>query len=186
MAKVKGSAVGATVAYLRIKLGDDGFARLVGTLPEQERTPFAKPVLESTWYEFDAMLALMRAAEGKVPLPPGRSLAWDMGRASADRGLNSVYRMFFKLADVSFICRKAASLYPALYDSGEMSLVANDAKSAAIRITGFDQPSKEFCDRAMGWMERTLELTGVKGIRMDHPTCAARGDAHCEYRGKWD
>lgn len=186
MAKVKGTAVGASVAYLKSKLGEDGFARLVEGLPETERTLFSKPVLESAWYEFGAMLALMRAAQGKVPLPPGRSLAWDMGRASADRGMNTVYRMFFKFADVSFICKRAASLYPALYNSGEMRLVANDAKSAALSVTGFDQPCGEFCDRALGWVERTLELTGAKGIRVDHPTCVVRGDARCEYRGKWD
>lgn len=186
MARVKGTAVGATVAYLKGKLGEDGFARLVEGLPEEHRTLFQNRILEGIWYDFDAMLALMRAAKGKVPLPPGRSLAWDMGRASADHGLNSVYRMFFKLADISFICKRAASLYPALYNTGEMRLVANEGKSAAIRITGFDQPCPEFCDRALGWMERTLELTGAKGIRMDHPTCVARGDAHCEYRGRWD
>jgi hypothetical protein len=186
MAKVKGTAVEASVAYLKGKLGEDGFARLVDGLPETEKAVFKNRILESLWYDFDAVLALMKAAKGKVDLPPGRSLAWDMGRASADRGMNTVYRMFFKFADVSFICKRAASLYPALYNSGEMRLLANDAKSAALSVTGFDQPCPEFCDRALGWVERTLELTGAKGIRVDHPTCVVRGDARCEYRGRWE
>ena len=186
MAKVKGTAVGASVAYLKSKLGDAGFAGLVASLPEDAREVFSRPILHGGWYDFSALLALMRAAVGKVDLPPGRTLAWEMGRFSAEYSLNSVYRMFFKVADVGFICKRAASLYPSLYDSGEMRLVSSEAKGAIIQVAGFAQPCQGFCDRARGWMERTLELTGAKGIRMNHPSCAARGAAYCEYRGAWE
>ena len=186
MTKVKGTAVAASVEYLKVKLGPEGFARLVEGLPEAERTLFSSPVLEGAWYEFGALTTLMRAASGKVGLPSGRTLAWDMGRFSAERAFGTVYRMFFRFADIAFICKRAASLYPALYDSGEMRLVASDAKTATIRVSGFAEPCPEFCDRALGWIERTLEMTGAKHVRVDHPVCAARGDAHCDYRGSWD
>jgi hypothetical protein len=186
MARIKGTAVSASVAYLRNRLGEEGFDRLLQTLPEDPRASFSRTVLESTWYEFGHLLILMRAAESQVALPPGRSLAWDMGRFSAEHGLNTVYRMFFKMADPSYIVKRASHLFPAYYDSGEMRLVTQDSSGAVIRIAGFREPCTEFCDRMQGWMERTIELTGSKHVQLEHPRCAARGDAYCEYRGLWD
>lgn len=185
MARVKGTALRSSVALLQENLGPDGTAQVISTLSENDREQVEGPILQSSWYEFSLLLRLMEAARPRFPAHPKRSLAWELGRFSADYGLKTIYRIFFKVADPHFIIRKASQVFCNYYDSGKMEVVSLDPKSAHLRVLGFDQPCTEFCDRVQGWMERTLELTGAQNIVMSHPKCMVKGDASCDFVGRW-
>ncbi len=186
MARVKGTAVKATVAFLRERLDEDTFQAVLDGVDGNERELLTQPILQSSWYELSLLLHVMAATEGRIKLPPGRTLAWEMGRFSADYGLKTIYKVFFKVADPGFIIRKSSQVFSAYYDSGAMEVLGTEGKTADLRLTGFNQPHAWFCDRLMGWMERTLELSGAKNARMVHPKCLARGDATCDYSGRWE
>ena len=79
MAKIKGVAFKSTVDYLKTHLGEDGFAKLLERLTAEEAANFRTP-LPGNWYELSLLVKLMKLAEGKVSLPPGRNLAWEIGR----------------------------------------------------------------------------------------------------------
>jgi hypothetical protein len=186
MARVKGSALRSSIAFLTERLGEQGFEKVVASLPEGERALFEAPVLQSNWYEFSLLLHLMDGAAPLLPHGGKRSLAWDLGRFSAEHGLTTLYKVFFRVADPGFIIRKASQVFSNYYDSGRMELVSLQGKESVLRVTGFDQPCTLFCDRVQGWMERTLEMTGAKAIVMTHPKCMARGDSCCEFHGRWN
>ena len=186
MAKIKGVSIKSTVEFLKVRLGEAGLAKLIEGMTADEAATLKDSILPSSWYEFSLLRKLMTLAEGKVALPPGRSLAWELGRFSAEEALRGIYKLFFKVADMGFIVKKAAYLFPTLYDSGELELVESRPNGAIMRIKNFDEPCQEFCDRMQGWMERTVELTGRKHATIEHPKCRVRGDAYCEYHGRWD
>lgn len=184
MARVKGTAVGASLAYLKGRLGEEKFAQVLSGLSPEARAALTGTVLPSGWYEFSHLLELMKKAE--VLLPRGaHSLAWEMGRYSAESGLKTVYKIFFRVADVNFILKKVSQVFSNYYDRGTMETVRTTDKTALLVLRGFDQPCPHFCDRLLGWMQRTVEMTGAKDVRMTHPRCMARGDDRCEYRGEW-
>jgi hypothetical protein len=185
MAKVKGTAVKASIAFLKENAEGDTFESLLDQLEPHKQEILRQPILQSSWYDFTLLLDLMAAAEGRISPPPGRTLAWEMGRFSADHGLKTIYRVFFKVADPGFIIRKASQVFSTYYDSGSMEVASTDDRTALLRLTDFNQPHVWFCDRLMGWMERTLELSGAKSPRVSHPKCLARGDASCDYCGRW-
>ncbi len=185
MAKVKGTAVSASVTYLKQRLGEERFAQIVSQMPAAEAGVIRGTVLPSQWYEFSLLLELMKRAEPHLQSASGRSLAWEMGRYSAEAGLKTVYKIFFKVADPGYIIKKASHVFSNYYDSGAMEVVDSGPKHAVLRLTGFNQPCPPFCDRLLGWMERTVELTGAKGVVMSHPECLSRGDDCCKYRGEW-
>jgi len=184
MARVKGTAVISSLAYLKERLGAEKYTQIFSGLSVEAQAALGSTILPSNWYEFSHLLELMKRAE--VHLPRGaKSMAWEMGRYSAESGLSTVYKIFFRVADVSFILKKTAQVFSNYYDSGTMETVSITDKSALVSLRGFDQPSVHFCDRLLGWMERTVEMTGAKNVRMTHPRCIARGNDHCEYRGDW-
>jgi predicted hydrocarbon binding protein len=186
MAKVKGTALRSTVEFLKASVGEAEYLRLIESMAPQDQDVLKNPVLLSSWYEFSLLRRLMQRAEGKIATPQGHSLAWALGRFSAESALSTIYKLFFKMADPAYIIKKASYLYPTYYDSGSMEVVGLEDRAATIHIKGFDEPSAEFCDRMQGWMQRTVELTGHKSVTILHPQCRARGDAVCEYRGTWD
>ena len=57
---------------------------------------------------------------------------------------------------------------------------------AVVEVSGLEGGSPEFCERIYGWMERTLELAGAKGLRSAHSSCVHRGEAVCRFEGDWD
>lgn len=186
MARMKGTVLASSVAYLKSKLGEEGFRRLAETLPEEDREALDRPILVGNWYRFGLLVDLMTAAEGKVRLSGGHSLPWEMGRYSAEAGLKGIYRLFFKVAETGFILKRATQLFSAYYDSGTMQVVVSEPKLAVIRIVGFEEPGELFCQRVQGWCQRTTELAGHKNVVLSHPRCAAKGDPFCEFKGTWD
>jgi len=185
MAQMKGTVLASTVAYLKLKLGEEEYKALVDSLAAEDASALRMPILQGNWYRFGLLSDIMKAAEGKVALPPGRSLSWEMGRFSAEAGLSGIYKLFFKVAETGFILKRATQLFSAYYDSGTMNVVTSEDRLAIIRIVGFDEPSALFCERVQGWCQRTTELAGHDRVTVSHPRCAAKGDTFCEFRGEW-
>lgn len=185
MANVKGTAVKASSIFVQERVGPEKYQEICGRLPPEARETFEGAILPSSWYPFAHLRAFMEEARKEIPASPGRSIAWEMGRFSADHGLNTIYRVFFKVADPGFIIRKGAQVFVTYYDPGRMETVVEEKGHALLRLTGFDEPHPLFCDRLLGWMERTLELCGASSIQMGHPRCLSRGDASCDYEGRW-
>ncbi len=186
MAKVKGSAIKASLVYLHDHLDETGFSRVMDELEPGLKELFEGPILLSNWYEFNALTELMKHAASYPTGFTDRSIAWEMGRFSAEYGLKSIYRIFFRVADPGYIIRKASQVFAGYYSSGAMEVEKSQKGLAVLRLSDFDEPNELFCDRVRGWMERTLELCGAKNCTVGHPKCMARGDTHCEYVGRWE
>lgn len=185
MAKVKGSVVHSNVAFFQEKLGKETYAKILAKLGPADREAIETVVLQSAWYEYSLVLRIMEAAEEFYKGTGPKSMAWEMGRFSAEYGLKTVYKIFFKVADPHFIISRASKIFGNYFDAGSMEVVSLEKHAAHIRVRGFDQPCQAFCDRAQGWMERTLELAGAKSVVITHPKCAAQGGAWCDYMGRW-
>jgi hypothetical protein len=185
MAKVKGSVVHSNAAFLQEKLGKEVYGQILAKLDPADRAALGTVILQSAWYEYSLVLRLMEVAGEFYKGPASKSLAWEMGRFSAEYGLKTVYKIFFKVADPGFIISRASKIFGNYFDSGTMEVVSLEPRSAHLRIRGFDQPCQAFCDRAMGWMERTTELAGGKSVTITHPVCATRGGNCCDYVGRW-
>lgn len=186
MAKVKGTALKASLAFLEAKLGREKARSVVRKLPDLDRQILESAILQSNWYEFSLLTKLMDAAAPEMILDTPRSLAWEMGRFSADQGLRGLYRIFLHVADPHFVIRKSSQLFATYYDSGEMTAERVENREAVLCLRKFNEPSKAFCDRLCGFMEKTMELSGCDNVSLTHPKCMARGDSHCEFLATWE
>ena len=166
MARAKGTVIASTLAFLNEKLGKEGAVQLIEGLGAEHSALLKGPVLQGNWYPIDLLIKLVIAAEGKVAMPEKKkkTLAWELGRFSAETGLKGIYKVFFKMADISFIIKRAPHVWSSYYDSGTMQVLVAEPNKAIMRIAGFDQPSAILCDRVLGWMERTVEMSGGKHV----------------------
>lgn len=183
--KVKGTALSSTVRYIKEKFGDESVEKIIAGLGESDKAAIRSGVLVSSWYPFSLLVAIMRAAKkeygGQAP-----DLYRDIGRASADYSLSTVYKIFFKVGSPQFIIGRAATVYSNFYTSGEMKVLESGKGFANVQITDFPEPCEEYCLRVWGWMERMLELTGARNIKAVHSKCRLRGDTLCLYTGTWE
>lgn len=183
MASIKGTAVEASLRYVRERFDDATLGRVLDALPEADRAAFRHGVLASSWYPMDAFLRFMEESERQLG-PQEPDLVRRMGRASSEYSLRGIYKIFFKVGSPEFIIARAAPVFSSYYDTGQMKVVESVPGHAKMELTGF-AGARQFCERVHGWMERTLELAGARNVRLAHTACVHRGDAVCRFEAIW-
>jgi uncharacterized protein (TIGR02265 family) len=184
MAKVKGTAVQSSLRYVRERFGEEALEGLLTALPAADRAPLGS-VLASSWYPMDAFLRFMQEARRQLSAREP-DVVRNMGRASADYGVTGVYKVFFKVGSPQFIISRATRVFSSYYDTGRIAVVESRDGRAVVEVSGLEGSAPEFCQRILGWMERTIELAGAKGLRSAHSLCVHRGDAVCRFEGDWE
>lgn len=184
MARVKGTAIVASMRYVTERFGQGALTALLRGLPEECRREFEAGILVSTWYPMVLFLRFMQEAEKRHGAEEP-DLVRRMGRASAEYGLKTVYKIFFKVGSPEFIIQRAARVFGSYYDTGNLKVLETSRGRALLELEGFFG-APQFCDRILGWMERTVELAGAKNLRASHSLCTHRGDAVCRFEGIWD
>ncbi len=182
-AQVKGTAILASLRYLREHFGEEAAAHVRQGLPRADRLTLEGSVLASSWYPTSLLLRLMEEAEWQLGSQQPE-LARHLGRASADYGLTTVYRIFFKLGSPEFIIGRAASVFASYWDTGKLVQKEQARGRAVFSLEGF-QGAAPLCARMLGWMERTLELAGAKDVQVVHASCLHRGEPECRFEGPW-
>lgn len=182
--KVKGSALRSTMNYLREHYTATQVQKILGRLTEDQRAAAEKPVLTSSWYDAALLYDLMRAMAAESSGDP-RDLYRTLGRQSCDDGLNTVYRVFFKVGTPSFMLKFTIQVWSNYYSEGKMALVEGGQQAAYLRIEGARSVDEAMCYRVTGWLERALELSGARSIHMAHSSCVHTGSGACEWKAAW-
>ena len=185
MAQVKGTAVQSSMRYVKERFGENALARVIERLPEGDRGSFGHGALSSAWYGMDAFLRFMQEAEKQLHAQEP-DLVRRMGRASCEYGVTGIYKIFFKVGSPEFIISKAARVFGSYYDTGELKIAQSGPGLAVAELVGFEGGAPQFCERIYGWMQRTLEMSGAKGLRTAHSACVHRGDPACRFEGNWE
>jgi hypothetical protein len=100
--------------------------------------------------------------------------------------LTTIYRLFYKLGSVHWILGRGVRLWSAHYDSGFCEIAPRGAKAAEIRIRGFATPDRTHCLSVLGWIERSIELSGGTRTVVEETACRMRDDEYCQLDAKWE
>lgn len=185
MARVKGTAVASSLRYVRERFGEAALAQVLEGLAEEDRRVLEPGVLAASWYPMGLFLRFMYEAERQFVVQEP-DLIRRMGRASAEYSVTTIYKIFLKVGTPEFILGQAAPVFGSYYDTGTMRVAERRSGHAVAELSGFAESAPQFCRRILGWMERTLELTGAKNVRCVHSLCLHRGDAVCRFDGDWE
>ena len=54
-----------------------------------------------------------------------------------------------------------------------------------VELIGFEEPTRELCERLPGFFERTVELSGGRDVKLVHSLCVNRGAPACRFEAWW-
>ncbi len=185
MAQVKGTAVLSSLRYVRERFGEPALAGVLAALPPGDGTLLQGLVLASSWYPMGSLGRFMQEAEKQLASQDPKLLQ-NMGRASCEEGLKGIYKIFLKVGSPGFTIDRAARVLSNYYDTGDLVVVEKAERHVAAELRGLEDSGRVFCERIYGWMQRMLELTGVRNLRAAHSSCVHRGDPACRFEGSWD
>ena len=162
--KVKGSLISSAKQFVETKF-EARYGEWEDGLPIASKDIYSNSIMASEWYEFDEGIDVpTRNIAGLFYNGDIAKAGWEMGRFAADVGLKGIYKVFVLIATPQYIMKRASKILSSFYDVCSIEVVSPQAKSSEIHLTNFIQPSEMIENRVGGWMERALEICGVKNI----------------------
>jgi len=76
-------------------------------------------------------------------------------------------------------------LYGTQHDTGRRDYQQTGQRSALLRTLEAEETSVDDCLTTVGWLERGVELSGGRTVRVEERACRATGAAACQYHCEW-
>ena len=184
MARCKGLNLSSRLRYVQEVHGEEAVKKLLAELAPATRELLERHVLPHEWVPFSTFIDLNVVADrlhGKGDL----ALCREMGAWAAAANLPRIFRLFYRFGSPMFLFERAAKLWSAHYDSGRMETRRDDDGTLFLSIHEFDEPHRAHCLSVLGWIIRSIELSGAKVNFAEERKCRLAGDDCCEVAASW-
>lgn len=181
--QMKGSAFSARFDYLQTRFPHD-WPQYLSRLQPETRELATAHALKNAWYPFDAFVDLNMVADelfGNNDL----SLVKALGKHASEANLPRLYKLFYLVGSPEYIIRKAGVLWSVHHTTGRCEVITHESGYVEYQVHEFAQPHRVLCKSLEGFIERSLELSGVSQIRIEERQCAAAGADFCSFHGHW-
>ncbi len=154
-------------------------------LPPESRKVLEGTILATQWYPLKEGAVLPTYHLKMFYDNNSLKAAWEAGRHSAESSLTGVYKIFVKLANPGYIIKRASKIMATYYENAILETGETTKNSVALNITKFEDLDKMIEHRIAGWIEKALELSGCKDIKIRITKSMTKGDAISEYKVSW-
>ncbi len=183
--EVKGSSVSSVPEFVRVKFGER-FDQWLDSLTEDSKKIMKEPIISAvSWYPIKN--GLIEPTQKICELFYGNDErgAWEAGRYSAEKGLIGIYKMFVKLGSPKFIVGRAATIFSSYYKPSKMKIAEESEKKVVLHITEFPELERVIELRICGWIEKALEISGAKAIKVELTKSLTMKDPVTEIVVEW-
>lgn len=184
MAQCKGLNLSSRFRYVHEVHGAGAAQRLLAELSPETRELLDRRVLPHEWIPFSTFIDVNVVADrllGKGDL----ALCKEMGAWAATANLPRIFRLFYRFGSPMFLFERAAKLWSAHYDSGRMETQRDADGLFHLSIHEFGAPHRAHCLSVLGWITRSIEMSGATVDSAMERRCRLRGDECCELVARW-
>ena len=181
---VKGGLLRARFLFVVLNHGADTWARVLESLPEEERESLKEIVLDD-WYPLATLDVVDRAIAEQLGDGDKEDEVFDrLGEFSATSSLSGPYSSLIN-PDVHSFLSQSALIHHAYQDFGKASYGQLSETSGLLTIQYDKAPPVSFCVSGSSYFRHAVELCGARLARVTHTRCRARGDDACEFYFTW-
>jgi len=169
-------------AFVEERFSASGWEQLGQRLSEDDRTAL-RSLTATGWYSLALYARLLHAVQD--------TFGWDeheiirqQARYQAERDLKVIFRVFFRLANPSYVVSKATEFWNRLQSAGTWTIEREGASKVRGTLDGWGV-DRLLCVELVAYMERLIELVGGKNVVGEHPACRAQGQPSCVYTLRW-
>lgn len=176
-------AKGTTFIEL-VKLARQNVAAFESLMPAGTRAILLQRILPSSWYPEEALRDLLLATDrlrGRGDLSSCRQL----GRLSAQKDLQGVYRPVLVAADPQATLAAFPTIWSLYHDTGAVTVERTGVTEARLTLRDHGLPSRALCLVTLGWIAEAVVQAGGQGPRAEEDACRAQGGTLCVYRVAW-
>lgn len=171
--------------FIQDRYGEGNYRYWIDQLSPLSRPHYESRIQHNAWYPItealvDPVQVFLEMYYGGHPAG-----ARALGIYNAEKALTGFLKFVVKRGSPAFLIRQANSILQKYYRPLESEVPLNEKGRAVVRITSFPEPHLILDYRIQGWMEKALEVSGCKDIRIDIARSIARGDEVTEFHGSW-
>ncbi len=184
---VKGKAIASIPKFIVKKFGKKGLQRWFDAISAGAHQIFIFPVKPDEWYPVRTAIIEPSANIAQLFYDWDiKKAAWEMGRFSADYGLGSVSRMIVRMGPSGYLVKKSSEILNSYYKPITADTIDITPNSGILRIKDLPGIEKTLEFRISGWMERALEISGCKNIKINIAKSLTEGHPYTEFRVSWE
>ena len=181
---VKGGLLRARFLFVALNHGADTWARVLSSLPDEERESL-KEIVVDNWYPLTTLDLVDRAIAEELGDGDQEHEVFDrLGEFSATSALSGPYSSLID-PDVHSFLTQSALIHHAYQDFGTASYERLSETSGLLTIQYDQAPPPSFCASGCSYFRHAVELCGARSARVTHTRCRARGDDACEFYFTW-
>jgi len=184
--KVKGTILTSIQGFIKENF-PNRYQGWLDELSTESRNIYTGSILATEWYSYQD--GLIRPSEILAKLFYNNNIkkaSWEVGRYSAEIGLKGIYKVFVLIATPQFIIKRGGKILASFYQPSVLTIGNERTKGVDIHITEFPDPTEIAENRIAGWMEKALEICGVKNITIDITQSLTKGDEMTVYVINWE
>jgi hypothetical protein len=184
--EVKGTAVRSIPEFIE-KTFPTRKQEWLNALPEESKKIMGGLLFTTNWYPLNISLTVPMKTIRKVFYNGDDVLtARTMGRFSADVALGGVYKFFIQFGSPKFIIERGSRVFATYFQPSEMVVLNVQKNSMLVHLTKFPEPEIIVEENIAGWMERALEKSGCKNVKVKVTQSLAKGQSLTEFTFSWE
>ena len=177
----KAAGFNTTAKALRRMLGNERFEQLTQTLPADTQALLRRPPPAMQWLPLGHFLALIHGAEACLG---GVSHVEELARKAISEDLNTVYRVFIRLATPQYVLTRAANLFSTYnQNNGELVIRQTSVTSVEVAYIGQASDSPAYWAYQKGALWAVVNLLGLRAPAI--APIAPRKNEDAVFRVSW-
>jgi hypothetical protein len=186
MTEVKGVIIHSIPKSILDKFGPYGLKRWLELISPYARKLYSSDVEQEAWFPLQEALIKPMANIAQLFYDWDlKAAAWEFGRLSADVRFHGVLKLLVKIPSPNSLINKAGEFLGSYYRPCAISVPVNEPKFCMLRISHFPELDKTTEFRICGWMQRALEISGCKEVKVDIVKSLTNFQPLCEYELRW-
>jgi len=186
MTEVKGVIIHSIPKSILDKFGQYGLKRWLELISPHARRVYSSKVDQNAWFPLKETLIEPMANIAQLFYDWDlKAASWEFGRLSADVRFHGILKILVKIPSPNSLVNKAGEYFPSYYRPCTITVPVSEPKFCVVRITHFPEMDKTTEYRICGWIERSLEITGCKGVKVDIVKSLTNFQPVSEYELRW-
>jgi hypothetical protein len=183
--EIKGTAVKSIPEFVQ-KHFPLRYQEWLDATPENGRKVMGGLLFTNNWYPIqDSLVVPMKSISKYFYNGDDKKTARTMGRYSAEVALSGVYKFFIQFGSPKYIIERASRIFSTYFQPSEMVVLNVNKNGLTVHITKFPEPDEIIDENIAGWMERALEISGCRQVKVEVTKSLSRRQGVTEILITW-
>lgn len=151
--------------YIENKYGAEIWGRIMQSLSNEARSVWGGVILASMEYPFAAFKEMMSSLTLELKMAKDQELA-GIYEYIADQSLNAMYKIFFRLANPSYVIQNYPKLWSKFFNAGTVEVTVSEKGHAVLKFLLPEIFNDWLPPACLGYSKKAVEMAGGRNLVM--------------------